>query len=153
MRRLRNQSGSVLVETAISITVLLTLIFGVIEISLALYSYHFISNAAREATRYAIVRGSTWGTPCASYGSAGCTASSTDLQSYVQGLAFPGIDASNLVVTPTWSAAYGGTSCPSCNAAGDVVQVQVQYTFPLAVPFVSSHSLTLSSTSEMLISQ
>jgi Flp pilus assembly protein TadG len=151
--RLRSESGSALIEAALSITVLLILLFGVIEISLALYSYHFISNAAREGTRYAVVRGSTWGTQCDTYNSAACTASQTDIQNYVQSLAFPGIDSGSVVVTPIWSASLGGTSCPSCNASKDFVQIQVQYTFPLAVPFVSSHSFTMTSTSEMVIAQ
>lgn len=151
--RLRSDSGSALLEAALSITLIMTLLFGVIEISLGLYSYHFISNAAREGTRYAIVRGSTWQANCADYSSAGCAASKTDIQSYVQSLAFPGIDSTNLVVTPTYSATIGGTSCDSCTAAGDYVKVQVQYTFPLIVPFISNHSLSMSSTSEMIIDQ
>ena len=46
-------------ETAMSMIILLTFMFGVMEAGFALYSYHFISEAAREGTRYAIVRGAT----------------------------------------------------------------------------------------------
>ena len=52
-------NGQTLVETALSIAALLMFIIGSAEIGLAAYSYHFISDASREATRYAIVRGST----------------------------------------------------------------------------------------------
>lgn len=152
-RRLRNERGSALIEAALSITVLLILLFGIIEISLALYSYHFISNAAREGTRYAVVRGSTWKTQCDTYNSAACTATPEEVESYVQNLAFPGIDSSKINVTPTWSTTLGGTSCSTCNASGDFVQIQVQYTFPFSVPFLSSRSLTMTSTSEMVIAQ
>ena len=146
-------NGQTLVETALSIAALLMFIIGSAEIGLAAYSYHFISDASREATRYAIVRGSTWGTPCLTYNSAGCTAASTDIQEYVQNLGLPGIQSSNLTVTPTWASTLGGSSCPTCNAAGDVVQVQVKYAFPFSVPFVPRRILTMSSTSEMVISQ
>ena len=37
--------------------VVIPTLFGIIEVSLALYSYNFVTDAAREATRYAIVRG------------------------------------------------------------------------------------------------
>jgi hypothetical protein len=132
--------------------------FGVIQVSLALYSYHFISDVAREATRYAIVRGSTWKNACDSgdgsgYASAGCTANPADVQKYVQSIEFPGISSSNLTATPTWTATFGGTSCSPCNKTGDVVQVQVQYTFPFSVPFLPKRTFTMSSTSEMVISQ
>jgi Flp pilus assembly protein TadG len=155
-RRLRSESGQSLVETALTLTLLLTLVFGIIEVSIALFSYHFISNAAREGTRYAIVRGATWGAACASYTSSGCTASTLQIQQYVASLSFPGINAANITVTPATSLTPGGSPCnpfSACNAASDVVQVQVTYTFPFSVPFVPQRTLTMSSTSQMVISQ
>ena len=83
--RLRGDRGGTLVETALSIAILLALVIGIMEVCLTIYSYHFISNAAREGTRYAIVRGSTWTQPpwnytgsCASYSDAGCVATYTE---------------------------------------------------------------------------
>ncbi|HEY2019161.1 MAG TPA: TadE family protein [Bryobacteraceae bacterium] len=142
-------------ETALSISLLLAFVVGIMEGSLALYSYHFISNAAREGVRYAIVRGSTWGTPCTTYSSAGCTASKKNIQDYVASLAFPGInpDPTKLIVNPAWYSTFGGTSDPAYNTPKNVVQVQVQYTFPLRVPFVPQAAWTMSSQSEMEISQ
>lgn len=162
MRRLRSDTGSTLVETALSITILLTLIIGIMEGCLLVYSYHFISNAAREGTRYAIVRGSTWSQPpwnatstCAAYTDAGCTTTAPQIQQYVQSLAFPGIDASQIKANTTWYnfPGPGGTSGNGYNNYGDYVQVKVTYTFPFNVPFIPSQSLTMSSTSEMVISQ
>jgi Flp pilus assembly protein TadG len=157
---LRGDSGNTLVETAFSIAILLTLLVGIMECGLLVYSYHFISNAAREGARYAIVRGTTWSQPpwnasgtCASYTDAGCIASSQNIQDYVASLAFPGIDSSNIQVTPTWYSLPGGTANVAYNAAGDYVQVKVQYTFPLSIPFVPKKSITMSSTSEMVITQ
>ena len=60
VRRALNERGSALWEFAFVLTVMLTLIFGVMEFSQVMYAYHFVSNAAREATRYASVRGSTF---------------------------------------------------------------------------------------------
>lgn len=161
--RLRRDSGSTLVETALSISILLALLIGIMEASLLVYSYHFISNAAREGARYAIVRGNTWvqppwgdGTtpaPCSSYSSSGCTASATNISDYVKSLAFPGIDTSQIQVTPTWYTFPGGTSGPTYNGIGDFIQVKVQYTFPLSIPFVPKQSITMSSTSMMTITQ
>jgi hypothetical protein len=54
-----NQRGSALVEQALVLTILLAVIFGIIDSGRALYTYHFVSQAAREATRWASVRGST----------------------------------------------------------------------------------------------
>jgi Flp pilus assembly protein TadG len=54
-----DETGSSLVEFALSSTVLLMAIFGVLDCSCALYADHYVANAAREATRYAMVRGSS----------------------------------------------------------------------------------------------
>jgi Flp pilus assembly protein TadG len=147
---MHGEDGSSLAETAISAMGVLILFFGVMEMSLALYTYHFVSEAARQATRYAMVRGSS----CTSFATA-CPAQASDVQSYVQGLDFPGIIPANLTVTTTWPTT--GSSCtPSslpCNNPGNLVNVKVQYKFLLSIPFVPSSALTLSSTSQMVISQ
>lgn len=160
MRRLRGNCGGTLVETAFSISILLMLLIGMIEASLMVYTYHFISNAAREGTRYAIVHGSTWAGPpwnnsatCAAYSDAGCTATTQNIQDYVASLAFPGIDTSDILVTPNWYSLPGGTASPLYNAYGDIVKVKVTYAFPFSIPFVPQSTLTMSSTSQMVISQ
>jgi Flp pilus assembly protein TadG len=155
-RLLGAEHGGTLIETALSISLLLIFMFGVIETSLALYSYHYISDAAREGTRYAMVRGSTWGTQCTSYSSAGCTASAQNIKDFVTNMGFPGISTSNMTVTPQCATTVGGTftsTLTNCNAAGDVVQVQVQYSFPFNIPFLTGRTFSMSSTSEMVIAQ
>jgi len=128
----------------------LTLIFGIAETSLAVYSYFYISEAAREGTRYAIVRGSS----CTSFNTA-CPASASDVQTYVKGLGYPGIKSASTTVTTTWPTT--GASCtPSttpCNNPGNLVKVKVAYQFNLAVPFVPANLINMSSTSQMVISQ
>ena len=138
-RRAGSENGSSVVETAIASIILITMIFGIMVISLALYTYHFISDAAREGTRYAIVRGST----CQGFPSA-CPASKSDVQTYVKGLGFPGIDPSAMTVT---------TSPSPVGSPGTTVNVTVQYRFPLAIPFLSARTLTMTSSSQMVVSQ
>jgi Flp pilus assembly protein TadG len=151
MRRLLwREDGQSVVETAISAMGVLGLFFGVMEMSLALYTYHYVSEAARQATRYAMVRGSS----CSGFASA-CPAAATDVQNFVQGLDFPGVVPANVAVTTTWPTT--GSACtPSslpCNNPGNVVNVKVVYSFPVTIPFVPNSTLSLSSTSQMVISQ
>ena len=145
-----NEDGAAVIEAALSAILLFTIFFGIMEASLALYDYHFIADAAREGSRYAIVRGSA----CTSFVSA-CPAAASDVQTYVKGLGFPGINSADIVVTTSWPTT--GTACtPSlspCNNPGTQVKVKVQYNVPLAIPFLASQSLSMSSTSEMVISQ
>ena len=149
-RTLRAEAGTSIVEFAMASIILFTLVFGVMAICLALYSYNVVSEAAREATRYAIVRGSA----CNSF--TDCNVDQTGLQTYVQGIGFPGITPSSLSVVASATSATG-TVCTAtlkpCNKPGNPVQVTVTYTFPLVIPFVPSRTLTMSSTSQMTISQ
>lgn len=140
LRRAGSEHGSAIVETALSFIVLLTMIFGILAISLALYTYNFIADAAREGTRYAMVRGSS----CQGFASA-CPAQASDVQTYVKGLTFPGIKPSAMTVTTTWPVGN--------NNPGNPVKVTVQYQFPLAIPFLTARTLSLKSSSQMVISQ
>jgi Flp pilus assembly protein TadG len=154
-----SECGSAILETALSMIVLLTFLFGLMETCLMLYTYHFISEAAREGTRYAIVRGATaGGGACTAPGPANCIAQggndTGDIATYVKGLSFPGIDPGNMHVNSSWSAFVHGSSCGAlCNTTGNLVRVTVQYNFPLNIPFLPARSFALSSTSAMIMSQ
>jgi Flp pilus assembly protein TadG len=156
-RIVRSEEGSAIMETAMSMILLLTFLFGVIEIGFALYSYHFISQAAREGTRYAIVRGASSGSPVGTacgtgYNSYNCVASAANVQSYVQNLGF--LNTTNMTVSTVWSAYVSGNSCPTtgpCNSPGNQVTVTVQYNFPVNVPFLPPKTYALSSTAAMII--
>jgi Flp pilus assembly protein TadG len=156
--RLANQEGSVLVEMAFSSIALFAMFFGIFEFSTACYTSNYMSDAAREATRWAIVRGST---SCKNIaGLDHCNATSDDIANYAKNLGYPAIRKSNMTVTTsyyspsatyptTWSLCTTGT----CNLPGNMVRVDVSYSFPLAIPFVTSKTLSLGSTSQMVISQ
>jgi Flp pilus assembly protein TadG len=160
-RRAGDERGSAIMETAMSTVIFLTFLFGIFETGFALYTYFFISEAAREATRYAIVRGSTAGTPagtaCSAYTSYDCQASITQIKTFVQNLGYPGINPSNMTIPdPVWTAYTTGSSCPvspPCNSPGNQVAVTVQYNFPLVLPFAPKLTYTMSSTSAMIIAQ
>ena len=53
-----NSDGQTLVETAVSLTILFSMVFGLINVGMALYSYNFVAESEREGSRYAMVRGS-----------------------------------------------------------------------------------------------
>jgi Flp pilus assembly protein TadG len=148
-----------MVEFALVCTFLLLLLFGIVDFGRALYTYHFLSNAARTGSRWAAVNGGA----CASDGSCNGTtpmnngpASQTDVQNYVRGLATGGINSSQITVTACGVTGGGGKcadSPPGCtlNEPGCVVKVTVSYNFSFLVPLVRKAAIPMTSTSEMVI--
>jgi Flp pilus assembly protein TadG len=146
-------SGQTLVEFAITITVLLTAVFTLIEICLALYTYSTISECACEGTRYAIVRGSTCVTAGSSGAGASCTASAAAVNSYVSSLAYPNVGGGSMTVTTKFSADGSTFTTSVNNVPNDIVQVQVSYPFLVRLPFVPRNTFTLRAQSQMTIIQ
>lgn len=153
MRLLKCERGGTLVEMALVSAMSLTMIIGIAEASFAVYTYHYMSEAAREGARYAIVRGSN----CA--GLPDCNATSDQISTYVKTLGYPGIDSTrNMTVTTTWYAASESlpttwTACGyQCNSPGNAVRVMVTYNFPFMIPFVQRSTLAMKSSSQMVIS-
>ena len=130
-KKTRGERGSMLVEGALCITVYLMILFATIDFGRMVFAYNYVSYAAREATRYASVRGTTHATTAAA------------LLTLVQNEAI-GLNSGSFTVTPTWTPSH---------APGGTVQVQVQYSFQPIAPYMPGGPITLSSTSIMLISQ
>ncbi len=154
-RQSKDDRGSVMVEFALSACLLLLLEIGLFHLCIAVYSYTFVSDAAREATRYAMVRGLSLSNDCTEPGYANCIAQTSDIQSYIQGLSLPGINPENMTATTTWLTSSGaacGTS-DSCKAPGNMVKVTVSYTYPYIIPFSSTTALRMSSQSQVVIVQ
>jgi Flp pilus assembly protein TadG len=164
---LQVESGSGLVEYAIVFVVLMTMLLGIADFSRAVYAYHFVSNAARDAARYASVRGSTCGAPPVGDCSCSCSgfytasgvagpfttqaAQTTDIKDFVKNVP-TGIDPTQLTTTPSWPNPKSLTTCATTfNAPGCTVVVQVSYTFNFLSSFVSKKSVTLTSTSQEII--
>lgn len=144
------ERGAAAVEFAICLVVLLTVLFGIMDFSRALYAYHFISNAAREATRYAIVRGSACNAIVPD-----CQATNSSIQTYVQTtLAAPSaglITPNNITATTTWTKC---TTCTNSNDPGSTVQVQLTYPFLFILPYLLGYTgIIMQSTSQMVIAQ
>ena len=156
----RRDDGNTIVEMAIGISLFLMVLIGIIQVGLAMYTYNYVSDAAREGSRWAIVRGAACSanTPGLDH----CNALQTDIQTYLQSIPYPGINASNLTVTASWLTAsqtpVSWSTCTSsstvvCNLPGNEVQVTVTYPFSLNIPFWRNASVTVGSTSSMVISQ
>jgi Flp pilus assembly protein TadG len=156
-RLIFGREGSALVETAITFPAVILLLLGSLDFSYAFYTYQDVADAARQASRWAAVRGSTSCTNVPNLND--CNATRAEIQSYVQNLNYPGVVGSNLVVSINWLSASvstptSWTACASvCNSPGNEVQVNVTYSFPIAVPYWKSTSFDFSSTGTMVVAQ
>lgn len=159
LRRVRGDDGNGLVEYALVFMVFISIVLGIMDFSRALYTYHFLSNVARDATRWAAVNGSACGaqSPSNPSGDNSCNgvggmnngpASLSDIKNYVTNITPPGVDPTKLTTNPSWP---GAGTCAGQNNPGCPVEVQVNYQFNFVVPFISTAPLTLSSSSEMTI--
>lgn len=157
-RLLGSQEGANLVETALTMAVLIPIMIGTIDFSFAFYAYQDIADAARQASRWAAVRGSTSCTNVPSLND--CNATSGEIKSFVQGLNYAGVASANEHVTTTWLVASSSTptswstcSTSPCNVPGNEVQVNVTYSFPIAIPFWKAATFDINSTGSMVIAQ
>jgi len=140
MKIFEDEEGAALVEFELSSIVLFMTLFGLMAVCTTLYSYVFVAEAAREASRYAVVRGAS----CVGFSD--CQIKSADLNTYVKNLSYPGINKGNLSA----SAAFTPNNQP-----GSVVSVTVSYDLALNIPFwpKTGRAMQLTSTSAMVISQ
>src|ERR1700743_936204 len=77
LRLIDDDSGGMLVDFSVSISLVMMLTSGILDCSRAVYVNQCVATAARSATRYAMVRGSSWGgAACSSASTADCTATS-----------------------------------------------------------------------------
>jgi Flp pilus assembly protein TadG len=108
--------GNVMVETALILIPVTSLIFGVFEFSRLLMDWNLLNNAAREGCRYAIANNTS-------------STISTDVQTRVTTF-MAGHIASFSNFTVTVSGTHQGVSTPINNlSAGDLVTVKVSGTY------------------------
>jgi Flp pilus assembly protein TadG len=135
---LLREDGSSLVEMGLSAIVAFMFLFGIIETSYLLYSYNYVSNAARDASRYAAIRGpnscnDATVTPFPDCGLKPTNFSSTTdptnnpLLSYVEGMGYPGLNPSNtsmevkyMVATKTSAGATTWAYDATCSSTSDL---------------------------------
>lgn len=170
LRLVRDESGSELVEFAMTALAQMFILIGVFQVMLAMYAYHFATYAAQRGARFAVVRGYTWSKNVATNCSTSappsftmpynCTASSTDIQNYVQSLATPGLKQSNITINTTnayvWPGATPSGSTTPCathaNSQGCLVKVSVTYSVNI-FPFLGATSTSIGATSEKAIQE
>jgi Flp pilus assembly protein TadG len=142
--RLRGWSrGQTYAEFMMVVLPTVSILFGIFSFGMTIYTYSFLSNAARDAVRYAIVHGSKSSSP----------ASADTIQTYVRNEA-KGINPSSISVTSCWNPQAPPNQCPGAsgnNAPGKVVSVSVSYSYHPFYPF-SGVTLPLTSSAQMIIS-
>jgi len=122
------------VEFALSFLLLFVILYSIMEFGRIVHSYNVLAGATREASRYAIVHGSKSGSP----------ATEADIRNQVIRWAI-GLDESRITVTTTWD--------PVSKPPSGKVRIQSTYNVAPMTGLILSAPLTLSSRSEMVISQ
>jgi len=130
-------TGQVAAEFGLVATALFLLIFGVMNLGSAVYDYNTISNAAREAVRYAAIHSPTSASPSAS--------PYTDVKQVVVDYA-PGLSLMTNQVDVSFQKDTRMTT------RYDAI-VTVTYLYRLNMPFMDSINLSFTSTAQMLASQ
>src|SRR5262245_9257239 len=131
-RRFGSRAGNAIVESALCIPFLLVIFLGIMEFGMGVYTYNFVSYAAREGARYASSRGSLSYSP----------ATADDIRTRVRSQA-AALDPSLVSVTTTWN--------PN-NTPGNTVTVSVSYPITSIVG-LSLGNITVGANSTMMIGQ
>jgi Flp pilus assembly protein TadG len=114
----RRQRGSAQIEFILTFFTIMFVLYGVMEIAMAVYAMNVLGDAAREGVRYAIVHGSG-NTNCS--GGATCDVDGDNVKAVVQDYArFCLHDTSGMTVTVTYTPG---------NAPLDLVKVDVNYPY------------------------
>jgi len=173
----KNERGATLFEYAVVFMTFLALVFGIDAFGHALFVYHQLDHATKEATRYAAVRGATCATDntsggsCTALNSATSTAGPTtnaDVTAYIASITPQSINSGNFTITTCGVAGTGASMCTgsttvskaaNCdpnsgglvNNPGCVVSVQIQYTYNFIFPVFGTVPINMSSAAQMVI--
>ena len=120
-------------EFAVVAATFFLLLFGIIEMGIVVFRYNTVSDAAREAARYAIVHNPTSSNPA-----------STDQIKAVAVSYAPFLSSTEVTVT--------FPADPTLPTQKDVL-VKISHSYTQNIPIMSAVKLTLTSTSQMLVSQ
>ncbi len=142
---LREEDGAEIVEFAVSTFLLLMLIVGLIYLTLFLFTFHAAAEAARHTARWLSVNG----TSSCSAANSTCVPTAAQVTAHLRSLS----GTAQMTATVTYCTSTTSCSSSTANAIpGNLVQVQVSQTYG-AFPYISSTSLTATSTSQMAIWQ
>ncbi len=126
-------AGQAMPEFALVASFFFLLLFGIIEMGIVVYRYNTVSAAAREAARYAMVHNPTSLNPA-----------STDQIAAVAISYAPFLSAAEVTVT--------FPADPTDHTQKDAL-VSISHNYTQQIPFMSAVPLTLTSNSQMLVSQ
>jgi Flp pilus assembly protein TadG len=141
MRR-RNERGGTLIEFSLILMLLLTVLFGVIEVGMMILTYTTLATATRAGARYAVVHGADCTGVCGQsspdplIGSVGVSNAVKDLTTAA------GLVTANLTVTVTYPNGNNSIASP--------VQVTAAYAYTPIVSFLPL-TVTLGSTTQGMI--
>lgn len=144
--RISERTGATLVESALTLPLLLLLIFGMIDLGIAVQRAALCHEAARMGARMVIVHGAdaiqhgVWSADQA------VAAIHARIDPILEAAA---VDPADVQVMVTWQKSGSG---PYLNSPGSLVTVQVSIPHRSAVPFLRLPSFTVSSDSQMVIS-
>ncbi|HTU52197.1 MAG TPA: TadE family protein [Acidobacteriaceae bacterium] len=123
--RLRSEDGSLVVETALSLLIVIPMVFWMFEMCMLTYTYSVLGDAARQGVRYAIVHGTDSGN-CSGPSSGCADTSAANVKSVVTATAaYSFHDLSQMAVQVTYP---DGSSAPPSR-----VNVTINYTY---VPYI-----------------
>lgn len=126
-------SGQAMAEFAVVASAFFLLLFAIFEMGIVVYRYNTVSAAAREAARYAMVHNPTSLNPA-----------TTDQIAAVAVSYAPFLSTSDVTVT--------FPADPSLPTQTDAL-VSISHNYTQTIPFMSAVPLTLTSSSQMLVSQ
>ena len=148
-RAKHSERGASMAETAITMSIVLLLLFGIIDFGRMTYTYSWVANAARLGARWMIVRGSLSCTSGNGVVIDNCSAGSTALQTYVQSLNTGMMTTSSITATGAFVVSVRrGHERPWVR-----FQVTVRYPFAFIAPFFPRAGIAMQSSSQMVISQ
>lgn len=131
--RRRSQRGNTLVESALVIVAYFYMLLGTVEFGRMVYTFHYLSHAARDGARYASLHGTSSSSP----------ADATAVKNYLSTWGV-GITQSDLTVTLSYT--------PNGNPGGNAL-VTLSYVFRPAVGYLFPSTLTLAARSKMTVLQ
>jgi Flp pilus assembly protein TadG len=141
MKRLRSERGASVVEMAAVATVLLTVLFGVIEVGRLILTYVTIAQAARAGARYAVVHGALR-TGTGVNGPSGAGNDPAQVVTVVTNITSAAGLTTGGILTPIVTYPNGS------NTVGSVVTVTVRYPYTPTLVWFLPLAVTLSSTTQ-----
>ena len=125
--------GNTTLEAALSLTVFLMSIFGILDLGRMVWYYNMVAHGSREGVRYAVVHGANSSSP----------ASVPVISSHIS-TQIPGLDPSLTTITVAWT--------PS-NSPGGTVNVCVRYSFIPIAPYIPGGPWTLRARAQGIVAR